>query len=217
MTDALSLHPATRLLDALCSCIEQDIHPLSAAAVAAGSKLFGATILRKSDLSVVYADTNQERGSPLWHGETWTLKQFFEIPADQRPDVAECLFLTTHEPCSLCLSAIVWSGFDNFIYMYTYEETHNIFECHGDLDIFNNVFNVREDEVARQASADGRLSQVRPQYKLQSSMLVARSFAELIAAVPGQEERDKYVAKVDAVKKRYGRLSEAYRRNMNVE
>ncbi|EEA23629.1 hypothetical protein TMatcc_002505 [Talaromyces marneffei ATCC 18224] len=217
MTDALSLHPATRLLDALCSCIEQDIHPLSAAAVAAGSKLFGATILRKSDLSVVYADTNQERGSPLWHGETWTLKQFFEIPADQRPDVAECLFLMTHEPCSLCLSAIVWSGFDNFIYMYTYEETHNIFECHGDLDIFNNVFNVREDEVARQASADGRLSQVRPQYKLQSSMLVARSFAELIAAVPGQEERDKYVAKVDAVKKRYGRLSEAYRRNMNVE
>jgi tRNA(Arg) A34 adenosine deaminase TadA len=217
MTDALTLHSATKLLDALCACIERDIHPLSAAAVAAGSKLFGAAILLKSDLSVVYADTNQECGSPLWHGETWTLKQFFEIPADKRPDVADCLFLTTHEPCSLCLSAIVWSGFDNFIYMYTYEETHNVFECHGDLNIFNNVFNVREDEVARQASSDGRLSQVRPHYKLRSSMLVALSFAELIAAVPGQDEMDKYVAKVDAVKKSYGRLSEAYRRNLNVE
>lgn len=216
MTDALTLHPATELLDALCACIERDIHPLSAAAVAAGSKLFGAAILLKSDLSVVYADTNQERGSPLWHGETWTLKQFFEIPADKRPDVKDCLFLTTHEPCSLCLSAIAWSGFDNFIYMYTYEETHNVFECHGDLDIFNNVFNVREDEVARQASSDGRLSQVRPHYKLRSSMLVALSFAELIAVVPGQE-REEYVAKVDAIKKSYGRLSEAYRRNMNVD
>lgn len=216
MTDALTLHPATKLLDAFCTCIEKDIHPLSAAAVAAGSKLFGAAILLKSDLSVVYADTNQERGSPLWHGETWTLKQFFEIPSDQRPAVADCLFLTTHEPCSLCLSAIVWSGFDNFVYMYTYEETHNIFECHGDLDIFNNVFNVREDETARQASTDRRLSQVRPHYKLRSSMLVALSFAELVAAVP-VEERDEYLTKVNAVKMSYGRLSEAYRRNMNVE
>lgn len=216
MTDALTLHPATKLLDALCACIERDIHPLSAAAVAAGSKLFGAAILLKSDLSVVYADTNQERGSPLWHGETWTLKQFFEIPADKRPNVEDCLFLTTHEPCSLCLSAIVWSGFDNFIYMHTYEETHNVFECHGDLDIFNTIFNVRENEVARQASSDGRLSQVRPHYKLRSSMLVALSFAELIAAVPGQK-REEYVAKVEAVKKSYGRLSEAYQRNTDVE
>jgi tRNA(Arg) A34 adenosine deaminase TadA len=217
MTDALTLHSATKLLDALCTCIERDIHPLSAAAVAAGSKLFGAAILLKSDLSVMYADTNQERGSPLWHGETWTLKQFFEIPADKRPDVKDCLFLTTHEPCSLCLSAIVWSGFDNFIYMYTYEETHNVFECHGDLDVFNNVFNVREDEVARQASPDGKLSQVRPHYKLRSGMLVALSFAELVAAISSQEEKDQYVAKVDAVKKSYGWLSEAYRRNMNVD
>ncbi|GAB1215522.1 hypothetical protein ATERTT37_004713 [Aspergillus terreus] len=216
MTDALTLHPPTRLLDALCRCIEEDIHPLSAVAVAAGSKLFGAAILRKSDLSVVYADTNQERGSPLWHGETWTLKQFFEIPADQRPPVQDCLFLTTHEPCSLCLSAILWSGFDNFIYMYTYEETHHIFECHGDLDIFNDVFNVREGEEARQASVDGTQAQVRPQYKLRSKRLVALSFAELVAAIGDKSEQEQYVAKVEGVKRSYGRLSEAYRRNLGV-
>ncbi|KAH8690722.1 cytidine deaminase-like protein [Talaromyces proteolyticus] len=215
MTDALTLHSPTKLLDALCTCIEKDIHPLSEAAVAAGSKLFGAAILLKSDLSVVYADTNQERGSPLWHGETWTLKQFFEIPVDKRPDVKNCLFLTTHEPCSLCLSAILWSGFDNFIYMYTYEETHNVFECHGDLDIFNDVFNVREGEVARQASLDGLVSQVRPQYKLRSSRLVALSFAELLAAIVDKEERSTYADKVEGLKRSYGRLSEAYRRNMS--
>ncbi|KAJ0414608.1 cytidine deaminase-like protein [Aspergillus carlsbadensis] len=217
MTDALNLHPPTTLLDALCTCITEEIHPLSAPAVAAGSKLFGAAILLKSDLSVVYADTNQERGSPLWHGETWTLKQFFEIPADQRPDVKDCLFLTTHEPCSLCLSAILWSGFDNFIYMYTYEETHYVFECHGDLDIFNDVFNVREGEVARQASLDGKGGQVRPQYKLRSERLVALSFAEILAAIENKEKQAEYVTKVESVKKSYGRLSEAYRRNMGVE
>jgi tRNA(Arg) A34 adenosine deaminase TadA len=217
MTDALSLHSPTALLDALCTCIDKDIHPLSARAVAAGSKLFGAAILRKSDLSVVYADTNQERGSPLWHGETWTLKQFFEIPAEQRPQVKDCLFLTTHEPCSLCLSAILWSGFDNFIYMYTYEETHHVFECHGDLDIFNDVFNVCEAETARQASLDGKWAQIRPQYKLRSSRLVALSFAELLAAITDEKIQAEYLTKVEQIKRSYGRLSEAYRRNMGVE
>ena len=201
---------------AFCACIEKDIHPLSAKAVAAGSKLFGAAILRKSDLSVVYADTNQERGSPLWHGETWTLKQFFEIPADQRPDVKECLFLTTHEPCSLCLSAITWSGFDNFTYMYTYEETHHIFECHGDLDVFEHVFNVREGESARQASKDGKVGQVRPQYKLRNSFFVALSFAELVAAIADHGEKEIWAGEVERVKKDYGSLAEAYRRNMGL-
>lgn len=212
MTDPLTLHPATDLLNAFCTCIEKDIHPLSADAVAKGSKLFGAAILKKSDLSVVYADTNQERGSPLWHGETWTIKQFFEIPADQRPDVKDCLFLTTHEPCSLCLSAITWSGFDNFVYMYTYEETHHIFECHGDLDFFNAVFHV-EPGTAQQASIDGKQKQVRPQYNLRNDCFVALSFAELVAAIEDPSQRQQWADKVESVKVSYGRLSEAYRRN----
>jgi len=216
MTDPLSLHPPTALLSAFCTCIEKDIHPLSAKAVAAGSKLFGAAILRKSDLSVVYADTNQERGSPLWHGETWTLKQFFDIPVEDRPDVKDCLFLTTHEPCSLCLSAITWSGFDNFTYMYTYEETHNIFECHGDLDIFQHVFHSKEGESAQQASKDGKQKQVRPQYNLRNQFFVALSFAELVAAISNEKEKDKWADKVEEVKKSYGSLAEAYRRNMGL-
>ncbi|KAL4901567.1 hypothetical protein BDW74DRAFT_71169 [Aspergillus multicolor] len=217
MTDPLTLHAPTTLLSALTTCITKEIHPLSATAVAKGSKLFGAAILLKSNLSTVLASTNQEGTSPLWHGETWTITQFFEIPAHKRPDVKECIFLTTHEPCSLCLSAILWAGFDNFVYMYTYEETQHIFECHGDLDIFNEVFNVREGEVARQASLDGKEKQVRPQYKLRSGRLVATSFAELLAAIEDKSVQEEYVGLVEGVKRSYGRLSEAYRRNMGVE
>ncbi|RDW63082.1 uncharacterized protein DSM5745_10193 [Aspergillus mulundensis] len=216
MTDPLTLHPPTTLLSALCACIKTEIHPLSAAAVAQGSKLFGAAILRKSNLSTIIAHTNQEGTSPLWHGETWTITQFFAIPETKRPHVSECIFLTTHEPCSLCLSAILWAGFDNFVYMYTYEETHAVFECHGDLDIFNEVFHVAEGD-ARQASLDGREKQVRPQYKLRSGRLVATSFAELLAAIEDGNVQKEYVGLVEGVKRSYGRLSEAYRRNMGVE
>lgn len=39
----------------------------------------------------------------LYHGEVHTIKRFYEIPAQQRPSPKDCVFLTTHEPCSLCL------------------------------------------------------------------------------------------------------------------
>jgi tRNA(Arg) A34 adenosine deaminase TadA len=217
MTDPSALHSSIALLNAFSTCIEKDIHPLSAAAVFEGAKLFGAAILLKCDLSVVHAGTKQAGGSPLWHGETWTIKQFFEIPAEKRPAPKDCLFLTTHEPCSLCLSAILWAGFDNFVYMYTYEETHNVFECPEDIDYFNVVFNVREGEEARQASLDGRQPQVRPQYKLRSELLVALSFAELLAAIEDEAGKQKWAEKVEGVKKSYGCLAEAYRRNTGVE
>ena len=113
----------SRLLDVL----ERDVIPMTARGVALGNKLFGAAILRKSDLSVVVAETNKETENPLWHGEMHAIKRFFELPTDQRPATKDCVFLTSHEPCSLCLSGITWSGFDNFYYLFTYEDSRDSF------------------------------------------------------------------------------------------
>ena len=55
---------AGRLLDV----IEGDILPLTEAGVHRGNKIFGAAILRKSDRSLVLAETNNEIENPLWHG-----------------------------------------------------------------------------------------------------------------------------------------------------
>ena len=100
--------------------------------------------------------------------------------------------------------------------MYTYEETADWFECRGDLDIFASVFNVRTGEKAAQASLDGKQPQVRPEYKLTNSYFVALSFAELVAAIKDPKEREQWAKKVEEVKKSYGSLSEAYRRNVGV-
>ena len=69
-----------RLLDV----IDLDILPLTEAGVAAGNKVFGAALLRKSDLSVVIAGTNNETTNPLLHGEISTLTQFYELPNGRR-------------------------------------------------------------------------------------------------------------------------------------
>ena len=71
---------ASRLLDVM----ERDILPMTERGVAAGNKIFGAALLRKSDFSVVIAGTNSETDNPLLHGEISTLNQFYELPARRR-------------------------------------------------------------------------------------------------------------------------------------
>jgi tRNA(Arg) A34 adenosine deaminase TadA len=130
------------LIERLLEVIENDILPLTAAGVRCGNKIFGAAILRKSDRSLVVAETNAETESPLRHGEVHALERFYEIPAASRPATEDCLFLATHEPCSLCLSAITWCGFDNFFYLFGHEESRDAFGIPHDLDILREVFGV---------------------------------------------------------------------------
>jgi len=132
-TGAALIH---RLLDV----IEDDVVPKTASGVAKGNKLFGAAILRKSDLSLVLAETNNELENPLWHGEIHTLKRFYEMPKADRPDTKDCVFLSTHEPCTLCLSAITWAGFDNFYYLFSHEDSRDSFAIPHDLRILKEVF-----------------------------------------------------------------------------
>ncbi len=126
--------PASRLLDV----IEQDILPLTEKGVATGNKVFGAAILRKSDLSLVLAETNNELENPLWHGEVHTLKRFYEL--GERPDTRDLVFLSTHEPCPMCMAAITWAGFDNFYYFFSYEDSRDSFAIPHDLKILKEVF-----------------------------------------------------------------------------
>lgn len=125
---------ASRLLDV----IDQDILPLTERGVSGGNKVFGAAILRKSDLSLIVAGTNDETENPLLHGEVNTLNQFYRLP--ERPPTGELVFLTTHEPCTLCMSAITWAGFDNYYYFYSHEDSRDAFAIPHDLVILKELF-----------------------------------------------------------------------------
>lgn len=133
-----------RLLDT----IEQDIAPMTMREVKRGNKIFGAAILRKNDLSLVIAETNNEVENPLWHGEMHALKKLYERDRASLPDPKDCIFLATHEPCTLCLSAITWGGYDNYYYLFSHEDSRDSFAIPHDLKILKEVFSLGAGEYS---------------------------------------------------------------------
>jgi tRNA(Arg) A34 adenosine deaminase TadA len=181
------------LIGRLLDVIEHDIVPKTAAGVAKGNKLFGAAILRKSDWSVVLSETNNETENPLWHGEVHALKRFYELPKASRPATRDCLFLATHEPCSLCLSAITWTGFDNFYYLFSHEDSRDSFAIPHDLAILVEVFRLPPGG-----------------YRAENAYWTSRNIRRLAKASP---ERDALGARIAAIAARYDALSAAYQRD----
>lgn len=190
------------LVNRLLDVIETELVPLTRAGIASGNKLFGAAILRKIDLSVVVAAVNNETENPLWHGEMHAIKRFYELPADGRPDPRDCLFLTTHEPCSLCLSGITWSGFDNFYYLFSYEDTRDAFNIPHDIRILREVFAVpdpdREDVPAN-----------RPLYNRRNAFFESYGIMAMVGGLD-RGRKEALVARIDDLSATYRELSAAY-------
>src|SRR5262245_59828120 len=181
-----------RLIERLFDVIENDIVPKTAEGVQIGNKLFGAAILRKNDLSLVLAETNNEVENPLWHGEVHCLKRFYEMPKAMRPDTKDAIFLATHEPCSLCLSAITWTGFDNFYYLFSHEDSRDSFAIPHDLKILKEVFTLDPGG-----------------YRAENAYWKSFSIRRLVRELP-EAERWRLEARIAKIAAIYDELSAAY-------
>ncbi|HWA19821.1 MAG TPA: nucleoside deaminase [Devosia sp.] len=190
------------LLNRLLEVIEHDIAPKTRIGVTRGNKLFGAAILRKSDLSVVVAETNNEIENPLWHGEIHAIKRFYELPADQRPDPKDCLFLATHEPCSLCLSGITWSGFDNFYFLFSHQDSAQSFAIPYDIQILKAVYAVPDPDRPA-ASAERDL------YNRTNAYFTSHDMLRMIAGLD-RSSKERLTERVDDLTALYRDLSAIY-------
>ncbi|KJR86334.1 CMP/dCMP deaminase zinc-binding protein [Sporothrix schenckii 1099-18] len=192
------------LLAKLLEVNEKQIVPLTATGVASGSKVFGAAIFTRDGLEAHTVATNNERDSPLLHGEINCIQTFFATPAEGRPATADCIFFATHEPCSLCLSGITWSGFREFYYLFTYEDSRDLFAIPYDIDILESVFRVPAPGDTPATLAE------RPLYNKTNKFFTSASLADLVARIEDPAERAHWAAEVARVKALYRQLSETY-------
>ncbi len=184
-----------KALETILNVFLKEVLPLTEKGVAKGSKVFGAAIIKKDDLSVVIAETNNEIENPLWHGEMHALKKFYELDANTRPNEKECMFLSSHEPCSMCLSAITFSGFDNFYFLFPYNDTNDEFNIPHDLNILKEVFKIN----------DGGYNKENSYWKSQNINL-------LIEKLP-TSKKEKILSQLREIKKKYQKLSNQYQEN----
>ena len=181
-----------RLINRLLDVIEHDIAPLTRRQIARGNKLFGAAILRKDDLSLIIAETNNEVENPLWHGEMHAIKKLYERDRATLPAPQDCIFLATHEPCSLCLSAIAWGGYDNFYYLFSHEQSRDNFAIPHDLRILKEVFPLDPGG-----------------YNATNAFWTSHDITEMLASLD-RGNREALLARVDDLTALYADLSAAY-------
>lgn len=163
--------------------------PETKIAVEKGNKIFGAFVVKKSDLSFVITGTNNEITNPLYHGEISALFNFFK---SKNLNAKDYYFISSHEPCSLCLSAITWSGFDNFYYFFSHNDTKSTFHIPHDLNILQEVFKIKDGEYSKNNS-------------------YWKSFS-IIDQIKENEDLNKHnlIEKIDKIKLLYADLSAQY-------
>ena len=168
--------------------------PETKISVSKGNKIFGAFVLDKTDLSLVVTGLNNEIENPIYHGEISTIINFFKL---RNLNPKDYLFISSHEPCSLCLSAITWSGFDNFHYLFHYEDTESTFNIPHDLKILKEVFKIDKGQYSKNNTFWQSYSILEEIKKLQNS------------------EKDKLLAKIKEINKLYEDISNNYQSAKN--
>jgi len=116
------------------------------------------------------------------------------VNADEsrRHPPAQSLFLSTHEPCPMCASAIAWGGYDTCYYLFSHEDSRDSFQIGHDLMILAEVFRLPPGAYARQ-----------------NAYWTAYSLVDLAERCPAPA-RTACLDRIDGLRARYAALSARY-------
>lgn len=84
-----------------------------------GNHGFGAVIAKNSEMVAKAHDTERTMGDSTAHAE---MKVIRTASSKLGRDLSGCLMITTHEPCPMCATAVLWSGITEIGYGFSIKE-----------------------------------------------------------------------------------------------
>jgi tRNA(Arg) A34 adenosine deaminase TadA len=75
---------------------------------------FGAVIVQPESHETVARGVNDSRTNPTLHGEIACMNDYVKVHGNK--DWASMVLYTTGEPCSMCMSALVWAGIGGVVF-----------------------------------------------------------------------------------------------------
>jgi tRNA(Arg) A34 adenosine deaminase TadA len=75
---------------------------------------FGAVIVRPETGEVIARGVNDSRANPILHGEIACMNDYVRLHGNR--GWSQCVLYTTGEPCSMCMSALVWAGIGGTVF-----------------------------------------------------------------------------------------------------
>ncbi|MDR2780348.1 MAG: nucleoside deaminase [Synergistaceae bacterium] len=165
--------------------IKDEILPLTECEVKRGNHVFGGAILRPDTMTSVMVGSNNRVENPLFHGEIDTIIRFFKLPVHSRAD--ELIFLSSHDPCPMCIAAIAWAGFKEVWYLFDYKDIAEKFGMPADLEMYKEVFGTKG-------------------VRAENKFFRKYSIKEAIAGLPDPE---RFAPAMEEIEKRYAALKVA--------
>lgn len=85
-----------------------------------GNHGFGAVIVKDNEIISKAHDLEETNGDPTSHAEVNAIRLATIIIGK---NLNGCILLSTHEPCPMCSTAIIWSGINHLAYGYSISES----------------------------------------------------------------------------------------------
>ncbi|MFX0139341.1 MAG: nucleoside deaminase [Candidatus Hodarchaeota archaeon] len=107
-----------------------------------GNKGFGAVIIKNDMILAQSHDTEITENDPTAHAEINVIRK---ASKNLGQELQNCILLSTHEPCPMCMTAIVWSKISELVYSVSIEDS---------LKQGRNMINIRCKEIKLRSKAN---------------------------------------------------------------
>ena len=84
-----------------------------------GNNGFGAVIIKDEQIISSAHDMEDTESDPTSHAEINAIK---EASRKSGKNLAGCILISTHEPCPMCATAVIWSGISEIAYGYSIKD-----------------------------------------------------------------------------------------------